>query len=96
MAKVEEMANRRHGGKRDSKPALVKRELEQLLDYKRKELRELEEGNGKAKTGGGLKGIQDDLATVKEQIDGLESHLSTRLQTLDQLRREIEDEKTRR
>lgn len=44
MAKVEQEATRRSGGKRDSKPALVKRELEQLLDYKRKELRELEEG----------------------------------------------------
>ena len=96
MAKVEEMANRRRGGKRESKPALVKRELEQLLDYKRKELRELEEGNGKAKTGSNLRGVADDLATVKEQIDGLESHLSSRTQVLDQLRREIEDEKTSR
>ncbi|KAK6066322.1 eps15-like protein pan1p [Seiridium cupressi] len=96
MAKVEEIANRRRGGKRDSKPALVKRELEQLLDYKRKELRELEEGNGKAKTGSSLRGVADDLATVKEQVDGLESHLSSRSQVLEQLRREIEDEKTRR
>ncbi|KAH6659001.1 Eps15-like protein pan1p [Truncatella angustata] len=96
MAKVEEIANRRRGGKRDSKPALVKRELEQLLDYKRKELRELEEGNGKAKTGSNLRGIQEDLSTVKEQVDGLEAHLSTRTQVLDQLRREIEDEKTRK
>ncbi|KAJ2965995.1 hypothetical protein NUW58_g10777 [Xylaria curta] len=38
MEKVEAEANRRRGGKRESKPALVKRELEQLLDYKRKEL----------------------------------------------------------
>ncbi|KAI4602406.1 endocytosis defective- protein [Pestalotiopsis sp. 9143b] len=96
MAKVEEIANRRRGGKRESKPALVKRELEQLLDYKRKELRELEEGNGKAKTGSNLRGIADDLSTVKEQIDGLESHLSSRMQILEQLRREVEDEKTSR
>ncbi|KAI1874850.1 uncharacterized protein JN550_002279 [Neoarthrinium moseri] len=96
MAKVEEMANRRRGGQRDSKPALVKRELEQLLDYKRKELRELEEGGGKAQAGTSLRGVADDLATVKEQVDGLEAHLSSRLQILEQLRREIEDEKTRR
>lgn len=96
MNKVEEIANRRRGGKRDSKPALVKRELEQLLDYKRKELRELEEGNGKAKSGSNLRGVADDLATVKEQVDGLESHLTSRLQVLEQLKREIEDEKTRR
>ncbi|KAJ9138869.1 Actin cytoskeleton-regulatory complex protein END3 [Pleurostoma richardsiae] len=100
MEKVEAEAARRSGsgGKRDSKPALVKRELEQLLDYKRRQLRELEEGGaGKGKGGGGsLKSIQDDLQTVREQVEGLESHLRSREQVLDQLRREIEDEKTRR
>ncbi|CAJ2514132.1 Uu.00g022510.m01.CDS01 [Anthostomella pinea] len=97
MDKVETEAERRRGGaKRDSKPALVKRELEQLLDYKRKELRELEEGNGKAKVGGNLRGVSEDLQTVKEQVDGLETHLSSRMQILEQLRREIEDEKTGR
>lgn len=89
-------ANRRRGGKRESKPALVKRELEQLLDYKRKELRDLEEGGGKAKVGGNLRGVADDLQTVKEQVDGLEAHLSSRMQVLEQLRREIEDEKAGR
>ncbi|KAI0889246.1 actin cytoskeleton-regulatory complex protein [Annulohypoxylon maeteangense] len=97
MAKVEAEATRRSGGgKRDSKPALVKRELEQLLDYKRRELRELEEGTGKGKTGAGLRGVADDLATVKEQVEGLETHLAGRMQVLDQLRREIDDEKTGR
>ncbi|KAI1206455.1 actin cytoskeleton-regulatory complex protein [Annulohypoxylon truncatum] len=95
MAKVEAEANRRSGGKRDSKPALVKRELEQLLDYKRRELRELEEGTGKGKTGAGLRGVADDLATVKEQVEGLETHLAGRMQVLEQLRREIDDEKVR-
>jgi hypothetical protein len=95
MKKVEEVAERRRGGgKRDTKPALVKKELEQLLDYKRKELRELEEGTGKSATGGSLKGIADDLATVKEQVEGLEAHLTSRLQVLDQIRREIDAEKT--
>ncbi|KAI6086129.1 actin cytoskeleton-regulatory complex protein [Hypoxylon rubiginosum] len=97
MAKVEaEGERRRGGGKRDSKPALVKRELEQLLDYKRREQRELEEGTGKAKEGSGLRGVADDLATVREQIDGLESHLASRMQVLEQLRREVEDEKASR
>lgn len=96
VEKVEAEANRRRGGKRESKPALVKRELEQLLDYKRKELRDLEEGGGKAKVGGSLRGVADDLQTVKEQVDGLESHLASRTQVLEQLRREIEDEKVRR
>ncbi|KAH7328261.1 calcium binding protein [Stachybotrys elegans] len=96
MRKVEEIAERRKGGKRDSKPALVKKELEQLLDYKRKELRELEEGKGKSATGGGLRGVQDDLQTVKEQIEGLEAHLASRIRVLDELRAEIDAEKTGR
>ncbi|KAK0764157.1 hypothetical protein N5P37_003552 [Trichoderma harzianum] len=93
MKKVEEIAERRRGGKRDSKPALVKRELDQLLDYKRRELRDLEEGKGKSAVGGNLKSISDDLETVREQVDGLEAHLRSREQILEQLQREIEDEK---
>lgn len=93
MRKVEEQAERRKGGKRDSKPALVKKELDQLLDYKRKELRELESGTGKAAVGGGLKSVSEDLQTVREQVESLETHLRSRQQVLDQLRREIDEEK---
>ncbi|KAM0458239.1 hypothetical protein ACHAPV_001615 [Trichoderma viride] len=93
MRKVEEIAERRKGGKRDTKPALVKKELDQLLDYKRRELRDLEEGKGKSAVGGSLKSISDDLETVREQVDGLEAHLRSREQILEQLQREIEDEK---
>lgn len=96
IEKIESAAEIRATGKRESKPALVKKELEQLLDYKRKQLRDLEEGNGDAAGGGGVKGIQDDLQTVKEQVDGLQTHLSSRQQVLEQLRREIEDEKASR
>lgn len=93
MRKVEEQAEQRKGGKRDSKPALVKRELDQLLDYKRKELRELESGTGKAAVGGGLKSVSEDLQTVREQVESLEAHLRSRQQVLEQLRREIDEEK---
>lgn len=96
IAKVEAGAERRKGGKRDSKPALVKRELEQLLDYKRKQLRDLEEGSGASKPGGNLKSVSDDLQTVREQVEGLEAHLRSRQEVLEQLRREIEDEKAGR
>jgi hypothetical protein len=96
MAKVEEAADRRRGGMRDSKPALVKKELDQLLDYKRRQLRELEEGTGKSSGGGSLKSITEDLQTVREQVEGLESHLRTREQVLEQIRQEIEDEKSGR
>ena len=93
MQKVEDIAERRQGGKRDSKPALVKRELDQLLEYKRRELRDLEEGTGKSAEGGGLKSISDDLQTVREQVEGLETHLRSRQQVLDDLRRQIDGEK---
>lgn len=96
IQKVEEVAQRKSGGKRDSKPALVKKELDQMLDYKRRQLRELEDGTGNSSGAGNLKGVQEDLQTVREQVEGLESHLASRNQILDQLRREIEDEKSGR
>jgi len=96
IEKVESASASRSGGRRDTKPALVKRELEQLLDYKRKELRDLESGQGRSKAGASLKGVADEVATVKEQVDGLEAHLRSREQILEELRRDIEDEKSSR
>lgn len=99
-AKIEKVeagaAKRPAGGRRDTKPALVKRELEQLLDYKRRELRELESGEGKSKVGASLKGVADEIETVKEQVDGLEAHLRSRQQVLAELQQEIENEKASR
>ena len=100
IARVEEATSTRRdngsrGGKREdtSKPALVKRELEQLLEYKRRELRELESGEGRVKTGGELKGIRGEVESVKEQIEGLEGHFRERERVLEALREEIEREK---
>ena len=91
---VEAAAAKRSGARREqSKPALVKRELEQLLDYKRKELRETEMGEGRSKVGAGLKGVADEIAMVKEQVEGLEAHLRRREEALEELKREIDDEK---
>lgn len=95
IERSEKEADKRKNGRRESKPALIKRELEMLLDYKRKELRDLESGEGKYKVGGSLKGLADDIASVKEQIDGLETHLRTREGVLNDLRRQIEEEKAR-
>ncbi|GAB7359052.1 hypothetical protein MBLNU230_g5124t1 [Neophaeotheca triangularis] len=99
MAKVEEAAARRRergggGGREDSRPALVKRELEQLMEYKRRELRGLESGEDKgAKKGQALKGFAEEIAMVKEQVDGLQEHLRKREAVLQGLRDEIEAEK---
>ncbi|KAF2010310.1 hypothetical protein BU24DRAFT_427437 [Aaosphaeria arxii CBS 175.79] len=94
MERVEKDAERRRGGKRDSTPALVKRELETLLDYKRGVLRELDSGDGGAVKG--LGSIREDIQTVQEQVDGLQSHLDRRQEVLADLRRQIDDEKASR
>ncbi|KAI9711676.1 MAG: endocytosis defective- protein [Candelaria pacifica] len=76
-----------------SKPALVKRELEQLLDYKRRELRELEQGEGKMKVGARLKDVEGEIGIVREQVEGLEGHLRSREEVLEGLKREVEEER---
>lgn len=77
----------------DSKPALVKRELELLLDYKRKEIRELERGEGKSKDGAGLRDVEEEIKGVRELVEGLERHWRSREGVLEELRREVEEEK---
>lgn len=88
IADVERDAeSRRHGRSKDSKPALVKRELELLLDYKRNTLRELESDDGQE--GGevkGLKGIREEIETVREQVEGLKAHAERRKEVLEGLR----------
>jgi actin cytoskeleton-regulatory complex protein END3 len=91
--RAEEKRRRRQGGSRDTKPALVKRELEQLLDYKRRELRELELGEGKSKEGANLKATREEIESVKEQVEGLERHWKERQSVLQDLRDEIDAEK---
>lgn len=85
------------GGRRsredESKPALVKRELESLLEYKRKELRELEQGQGRSQEGAGLKGVEGEIEGVKELVEGLERHWQGREELLEGLRREIEEKR---
>jgi len=88
-----EAQSRRHGRSKDSTPALVKRELESLLDYKRNQLKDLDSDEGGAVKG--LGGIRDEIDTVKEQVEGLESHLQRRHDVLEDLRRQIDDEKAR-
>ncbi|MCJ1395054.1 endocytosis defective- protein [Xylographa bjoerkii] len=79
------------GGRREgSKAALVRRELEQMLDYKRRELRELEGGEGRVKVGEGLKALGEEVQSVREQVEGLETHLRSREEVLEGLRREVE------
>ncbi|KAH9870887.1 endocytosis defective- protein [Plenodomus biglobosus] len=94
IADVEkETENKRHGRSTNSKPALVKRELELLLDYKRGVLKSLDDDEGGEVKG--LGGIREEIETVREQVDGLQEHLGRRQEVLEGLRREIEEEKGR-
>ncbi|KAF2401686.1 hypothetical protein EJ06DRAFT_474495 [Trichodelitschia bisporula] len=91
IARSEKAVEGRRKGRRDGGPALVKRELEMLLEWKKKELRGLEEGSG-GKTGG-LEGLKADIEVVREQVEGLEGHLRERERVLQDLRAQIEVER---
>ncbi|KAI9842858.1 MAG: endocytosis defective- protein [Sclerophora amabilis] len=101
-----EQRRRKGTGKRggESKPALVKRELEMLLEYKRGLLRELKDGSNDSGSSAGnpasssavLKNVEEEIKVVREQVDGLEAHLRRREQALEEVRREVEAEKRAR
>ena len=90
VERLAEEASKRKGGA-GRRGGEVKRELELLLEWKRRELRGLRDGDvGGSGGGGGLKGVEGEIGAVREQIEGLETHLRGREGVLDGLRREIE------
>lgn len=82
--------------RRENKTALVKKELEMMLDYKRRELRELEEGGASVEGGKSIKVVREDLEMVRQQVDALEQHLRSREDVLRGLQAEIEGEKSKK
>ncbi|KAJ9630053.1 uncharacterized protein PV06_07176 [Exophiala oligosperma] len=74
---------------------LVKREAQQMLEYKQRQYVDLNSDKAN-QSGNDLKRLRDDLALVAEQIEGLESHLRKRESELENIRREIENEKSSR
>ena len=74
---------------------LIKREAQQLLEYKQRQFVELN-SNKAGNAGGDLKRLREDLALVAEQVDGLEAHLRKRETELDSLKREVDAEKSSR
>lgn len=71
----------------------MKRELESLLEYKRRDVRELELGEGKSQEGMGLRGIEEEIKGVRELVEGLEAHWRSREAALEDLKREVEGER---
>lgn len=74
---------------------LVKREAQQMLEFKQKHYVELNQEGGN-KAGNDVNRLRDDLALVRDQIEGLETHLRKRQTELDSLRQQIEQEKISR
>lgn len=96
IEKMEAATSSRSSAKLETRSTLVKRELDQLLDYKRKVLHNLEAEVGKNKGNASLKAVADEITIVREQVDGLDAHLKARQQVLAGLLQEIEAEKSRR
>ncbi|KAF2861627.1 END3 protein [Piedraia hortae CBS 480.64] len=93
MVEAAAQKKRERGSRReDSHPALVKRELEQLLEFKKGELRKTNEGQEKTQD---LKGFKEDVEMVREQVESLQEHLKKRESVLQDLRAQIEQEKSR-
>ena len=74
---------------------LIKREAQQLLEYKQRQYVEMNSEQGKQQSQD-LGRLRDDLALVGEQVEGLQAHLRKRQGELDDLRREVENEKSGR
>jgi actin cytoskeleton-regulatory complex protein END3 len=74
---------------------LVKREAQQMLEYKQRLYVDLNSEKA-GSTGNDLKRLREDLALVGEQVDGLESHLRKREAELESIKAQIETEKSSR
>lgn len=74
---------------------LVKREAQQMLEYKQRVYVELNSEKS-GKSGEEMKRLREDLALVQEQVEGLEAHLRRREAELQNVKREIDDVKAGR
>lgn len=69
-----------------------------MLEYKRQQLRDLDDSSkdsGKP-AGASISSLREDLDMVRQQVEGLESHLRSREEVLANLKAEIEQEKASR
>lgn len=83
-------ANGAAGSGDESHAALVKRECEQLLEFKQAELAKLKSGSVSKPSTGSIHRIRDDIDMLRQQVDMLQGHLDGRLRTLEQLDRDLQ------
>jgi actin cytoskeleton-regulatory complex protein END3 len=74
---------------------LVKREAQQMLEYKQRVYVELNSDKA-GKSGEEIKRLREDLGLVQEQVEGLEAHLRKREGELQNVKTEIDEAKARR
>ena len=67
----------------------MKRQLEQMLDFKRRELRRLKDGEDIERSRN-LERIHMEIKSFKEQVDTLEGYLAKRQEEMRSLQRQIE------
>ncbi|ODQ66087.1 hypothetical protein NADFUDRAFT_51356 [Nadsonia fulvescens var. elongata DSM 6958] len=78
-----------------SRSALIKRELEQLLEFKERQLDSLRNDNGNDNSKvRELSEANDDIEMIQQQIDALEEHYANKKRELDSLLRQIEQLKS--
>jgi len=94
--KNEETSTEQSKGSNRSKGsiALIRRELEKLLDYKRSELRKLENGEYDADAVNVFGSVRNDIDDVRGQFETMQNHQHEREKELARLRQEIDQVKT--
>lgn len=90
IEKAQEAADRRKSGVEDygsSKTALVRRELEQVLEYKEKQLQRLKSGEFDGSSGGAdLSSSNEEIDLISQQVKSLQEHQQNKEKELEDLK----------
>lgn len=92
IQKAEQSSNRRKKGIEDfgsSKSALVRRELEQLLEYKEKQLLKLRNNSAGASDNSDYSSISETIDMLSQQVESLQEHHTRKSKELEDLRQAV-------